>query len=371
MNKNLRKRLNRIIIAGMMVTSSVMPVFAETIKVPSKPSYTHKQFIGKTRYETGVLTAKEANKKNIIVVNGATEKMVDGLCASALVDKLDATVLPIDPNKANSEAKNIINNAENVYVIGLESAIPESFVKTIPSSVKVTRIGGKDRFETSKEIAKYLGSYDKAFLVNGVTGQADAMSMASVSAKYKAPILLTKKTSTIFDKDKDVKYFVIGGTNAISDSLEKDFGGYRIAGATRYETNRQVLKTFYPKSTTRYFTNGETLIDALSGASLSKYNGITFINKNKNLDLLKDIDTIQIGGLPFKLEFTDKEDTNKPDNDVEKPENNKPSNPNDDSNKDDVVTDEGIFDGVVDMSGQESSGEDVEVNEDDTQVGEM
>ena len=46
MNKNLRKRLNRIIIAGMMVTSSVMPIFAETINVTSKPSYTHKQFIG-------------------------------------------------------------------------------------------------------------------------------------------------------------------------------------------------------------------------------------------------------------------------------------------------------------------------------------
>ena len=366
MNKNLRKRLNRIIIAGMMVTSSVMPVFAETIKVPSKPSYTHKQFIGKTRYETGVLTAKEANKKNIIVVNGATEKMVDGLCASALVDKFDATVLPIDPNKVNSDAKKIIDNAENVYVIGLESAIPESFVKTIPSSVKVTRIGGKDRFETSKEIAKYLGSYDKAFLVNGVTGQADAMSMASVSAKYKAPILLTKKSSTIFDKKENIKYFVIGGTNAIANELEKEFGGYRIAGATRYETNRQVLKTFYSKSTTRYFTNGETLIDALSGASLSKYNGITFVNKNKNLDLLKDIDTIQIGGLPFKLEFTDKEDTNKPDNNVEKPENNKPSKPNDNSN------DDGIFDGVIDHNGEENEeSRPPAISDDDTQVGEM
>ena len=365
MNKNLRKRLNRIIIAGMMVTSSVMPIFAETINVTSKPSYTHKQFVGKTRYETGVLTAKEANKKNIIVVNGATEKMVDGLCASALVDKFDATVLPIDPNKVNSDAKKIIDNAENVYVIGLESAIPESFVKTIPSSVKVTRIGGNDRFETSKEIAKYLGSYDKAFLVNGLTGQADAMSMASVSAKYKAPILLTKKSSTIFDKKENIKYFVIGGTNAISNSLEAEFGGYRIAGATRYETNRQVLKTFYSKSTTRYFTNGETLIDALSGASLSKYNGITFVNKNKNLDLLKDMDTIQIGGLPFKLEFTDKEDTNKPDNNVEKPENNKPSKPNDDSN------DDGIFDGVIDHNGEENEEINGEMSDDDTQVGEM
>lgn len=295
MNKNLRKRLTRLTIAAMLVTSSIMPAMAETIKVHSAPKHTHKQLIGKNRYETGVLTAKEANKKNIIIVNGATEKMVDGLCASALVDKLDATVLPIDPNNTNSDAKNIINNAENVYIIGLEGAIPESFVKTIPSSVNVTRIGG---------------------------------------------------------------------TNAISEKLEKDFDAHRIAGATRYETNKQVLKTFYSKSTTRYFTNGETLIDALSGASLSKYNGITFINKKKNLDLIKDIDTVQIGGLPFNIEFTDKEEALKPDNETQKPDNNKPSKPSDDEN--DLGFDEDEI-----IHGGENEGDFGEMGDDDTQVGEM
>ncbi len=365
MNKNLRKRLTRLTIAAMLVTSSIMPAMAETIKVHSAPKHTHKQLIGKNRYETGVLTAKEANKKNIIIVNGATEKMVDGLCASALVDKLDATVLPIDPNNTNSDAKNIINNAENVYIIGLEGAIPESFVKTIPSSVNVTRIGGKDRFETSKEIAKHLGNYDKAFLVNGITGQADAMSMAPVSAKYKAPIILTKKTSTNFNKEKNINYFVIGGTNAISEKLEKDFDAHRIAGATRYETNKQVLKTFYSKSTTRYFTNGETLIDALSGASLSKYNGITFINKKKNLDLIKDIDTVQIGGLPFNIEFTDKEEALKPDNETQKPDNNKPSKPSDDEN------DLGFDEDEIIHGGENQESRPPSISDDDTQVGEM
>ena len=300
-----KKKIALLIMLGVVSTPSTLYASGrDVVKVPSYRHCTHEKMIGKDRYETGVLTTKKSKRlNNIIVVNGKEEKLVDGLCASVLIDKLDATVLPINPNKVNTDAKKIINNAKNVYIIGENEAIPYSFEESINKKVKVKRIGGKDRFETSKEIAKYLGIYDKAFLVNGVIGQADAMSMSSVSAKYKIPILLTKENSSIFDKKENIDYTVIGGTDVISNKLQNNFEAKRIGGKTRYETNKYVLNTYYPKSTIRYFTNGETLVDALSGASLSKNDGITFISRQKNHDLLEYIDTVQVGGLPYDVEF--------------------------------------------------------------------
>ena len=300
-----KKKIALLIMLGVVSTPSTLYASGrDVVKVPSYRHCTHEKMIGKDRYETGVLTTKKSKRlNNIIVVNGKEEKLVDGLCASVLIDKLDATVLPINPNKVNTDAKKIIDNAKNVYIIGENEAIPYSFEESINKKVKVKRIGGKDRFETSKEIAKYLGNYDKAFLVNGVIGQADAMSMSSVSAKYKIPILLTKENSSIFDKKENIYYTVIGGTDVISNKLQNNFEAKRIGGKTRYETNKYVLNTYYPKSTIRYFTNGETLVDALSGASLSKNYGITFISRQKNHDLLEYIDTVQVGGLPYDVEF--------------------------------------------------------------------
>ena len=292
------------LMAAAIVTSTAITSFA--IDIESSSNYTHKTIIGKDRYETGVLTAKESKRNNLIIVNGSTEKMVDGLCASVLVDKLGATVLPINPDKVSQNAKNLINNAEKIYIIGQEQAIPESFEKSISEKIEVTRIGGSDRFETSEKIAQYLGDYNKAYIVNGYTGQADAMSMSSVSARDKTPILLTRKTTSSFEKDENVSYTVIGGTDAISGGLQNSFEADRISGETRYETNRKVLSKFYPSRDTKYFTSGETLIDALSGASLSKWDGITLVSSKKNLDLLKNTDTVQIGGLSFSISFKEK-----------------------------------------------------------------
>ena len=301
----LKKSMSMLIAISMLV-SNVPIVMAkeEAVKIPSRSIYTHKEIIGKDRYETGRKVLEESKRyKNIIVVNGSEEKLVDGLCASGLVEKLNATILPINPKKVDKKSMEYINKAENVYIIGENQAIPYSFEKSINKKVKVVRIGGKDRYETSEKIAKYIGSYDKAYLVNGAIGHPDAMSISSVAAKEKSPIILTKKDSSKAEKKKGVEYTAIGGTSVISNSLVSKYSAKRIGGETRYETNRMVLNEYYPNSSVRYFTNGETLVDALSAASISKNNGITFINRHKNHDLLEYIDTVQVGGFPYDIVF--------------------------------------------------------------------
>ena len=306
-----KRNLKNKMLIGTMVLSliSVNPVYSfgeekrEVVDIPSGASFYHKKMIGKDRYETSNKILKEMGDKNetVILVN-ASEIMSDGLSASALAGKLKANIVPINPKKVNKNTMEKVKKAKTVYLIGGYNAIPKSFESNLKNK-KVIRIGGKDRVETSEKIAKYIGSYKKAYIVNGYTGQADAMSISPVAARDVSPIILTKKSNSETPKKDNVDYTVIGGENAVSEKIRKRFSSQRIDGKDRYETNRNVLKKFYPNRKSISFCNGETLVDALSGTVYAKDEGIALVNRKNNLDLLEYISTSQLGGLPFDVNF--------------------------------------------------------------------
>ena len=259
---------------------------------------THEALIGKDRYETANKIAKESKTNKLIVFN-ASKSIVDGLSASALAGKLNANILPINPNKLNEESLRLIKNANEVYIMGLYDAVPKKFEDNIRG--KVMRIGGKDRYETSEKVANYVGHYNNAFLVNGEIGQADAMSIAPVAARDASPILLVNNKSNRFTPDRNINYTAIGGRDVIPSSYVNRFRADRIGGEDRYATNRRVLETYYRWKDKIYFCNGETLVDALSGSYLAKDYGIALVNQRNNHYLLTEKSTIQLGGLNFKL----------------------------------------------------------------------
>ena len=306
-----RKIKDKILVCTMVLSLllSVNPIYSfgeekrEVVDIPSGASFYHKEMIGKDRYETSNKILKEMGDKNetVILVN-ASEIMSDGLSSSALAGKLKANIVPINPKKVNKNTMEKVKKAKTVYLIGGYNAIPKSFESNLKNK-KVIRIGGKDRVETSEKIAKYIGSYKKAYIVNGYTGQADAMSISPVAARDLSPIILTKKSNSETPKKDNVEYTVIGGKNAVSEKIRKRFSSKRIDGKDRYETNRNVLKKFYPNRKSISFCNGETLVDALSGTVYAKDEGIALVNRKNNLDLLEYISTSQLGGLPFDVNF--------------------------------------------------------------------
>lgn len=305
-----RKTRDKMLICTMVLSLlSVNPIYSfgeekrEKVDVLSGPSFYHKEMIGKDRYETSNKILKEMGDKNdtLIVVN-ASEIMSDGLSASALAGKLNANIVPINPKKLNKNTMEKIKKAKEVFLIGGYNAIPKSFESNLKNK-KVVRIGGKDRVETSEKIANYVADYKNAYIVNGYTGQADAMSISPVAARDVSPIILTKKSSSEVAKKDNVEYTIIGGEKAVSSKIQKKFSSKRIDGKDRYETNRNVLKKFYPNRSSISFCNGETLVDALSGTVYAKNEGIALVNRKNNLDLLECISTSQLGGLPFDVNF--------------------------------------------------------------------
>ncbi|MBV1818603.1 cell wall-binding repeat-containing protein [Clostridium cochlearium] len=124
--------------------------------------------------------------------------------------------------------------------------------KELAKNYKVERIGGNTRYETNAEIAKKVlveTKAEKAILVNGQDGYADALSVASIAATKGYPVIFGNKNnvpSVVKDAIKNVKeVLAVGGEGVLPEVVLKDIKAKRIAkGTDRFDTNLEVLEYF-------------------------------------------------------------------------------------------------------------------------------
>ena len=274
--------------------------------IPSKPTYTHKEIIGSDRYDTAGKIADQLGSYDTAVLVNATSTMSDGLSAAGLAGKEDAAILLVKKDSIPKATMDRLKKVKKVYIIGGENAISQKVVNEITKNVakvNVERLGGKTRVETSELVAKEIGNYKKAFVVNGFKGEADAMSASSVAAREEAPILLTNGKTSTHAKKSDVKYYVVGGKNVMNNAIADKYNAEIIAGDDRYETNREMVNEFYGASETLYFANGETLVDALTASTIAKDDGLVLVGRKSDNKILNRKNTIQVGGMNFDVDF--------------------------------------------------------------------
>ena len=160
-----------------------------------------------------------------------------------------------------------------------------------------SRLAGEDRFATAMEVAdqmKPAGGFQTIFIATG-TNYADALSATALAAQMEAPILLVNAAHEAdvinYINENSAGYanttiYVIGGTNAVSQSFQDSLYKYavnveRLAGDTRYDTNIEILeayletKTVYGDSVTGDLSeilvaSGTNYPDALSAAATDK-----------------------------------------------------------------------------------------------------
>lgn len=163
----------------------------------------------------------------------------------------------------------------------------------------VSRIYGKDRIDTSIQIAKsYIKTSEFAILANQ-NNFPDSLSATVLSKKFNAPILLTD--SKVADKSLiqeikrlQTKYFVkIGGEKSISNEVAKQLlpKGSKVRsfkGVDRYATNAEIIKE-YKDADTCIIASGENFADSLSIGAYATKNGypIVLVQKNKINDVTK------------------------------------------------------------------------------------
>lgn len=260
------------------------------------------------------------------VVLVGSQAIVDGLVASPLASEKHAPLLLTSKDKLDSNVKSEIkrvmdlkstsgiNTSKKVYLAGGVNSISKEVENELKDmGLKVTRLSGDDRYETSLAIADEVGlDNDKAFVVGG-TGLADAMSIAPVASQLKksngdldvvdgdaTPIVVVDgKAKDINNETEDflnnAQVDIIGGENSVSKDIEKaidDATGKepnRTSGDDRQATNAEVMKEtdyFEKGSVENYFvakdgsTKEDQLVDALAAAPVAANFGSTYNGKD-------------------------------------------------------------------------------------------
>lgn len=291
------KKIVSTILSAMLVLS---------MTVSSASALTMLEIKGSNRYETSALIADKQNYTTAILVN-STKSIADGLSASALAGATNAPIFLIKQNEIPTSIELRLECANKIYIIGSEGAISKSVEDGLKKSgFYVDRIGGKNRYETSvnvaTEVKKVKGGASETFIVNGVKGEADAMSISSVAARDSAPVILTNGKTISADAKKIVNSipnrYAIGLAGVMNESLVESLGATRIGGKNRFETNKKIINTFYKNVASYYLSKSDQLVDALAASPITKYSPIVLVNKNSDKSVLKGAQKITaLGGI--------------------------------------------------------------------------
>lgn len=261
---------------------------------------TQTSIIGANRYDTAAKIADNMGNYDTAILVNSDKSLADGLLASSLAGKENAPILLVKKDSIPKETLSRLQKVKKVYIIGGTAAVSSNVTNQLAYK-EITRMEG----ETSENVAKLVGNYDEAFIVNG--------------------------TSSNQTKKSGVKDFVVGGEAVVSKSLVNKFGAVRLSGSDRYKTNRAVVQKFYPNPGKLYYTKGNPLVDALTVSSLAKNDGVVLVSPKSDNSILKDKEVVQVGGMNFNVSFDTpvKPDDNKPNPDEQQnPDEQNPSGKN-------------------------------------------
>lgn len=248
MSKNSHKALASATVMSLVLTSTLaatnVQAAAEVTRMPGADRYTTAQTVAKKSF---------GKAENVVLVNGLG--YADSVSATPFAKLKNAPILLTDAeDKPSADLLATLTElgAKNIYIVGGKGVVTEAMEKELAKNYTVERIGGTSRYETNAEIAKKViaeTKAEKAILVNGQDGYADALSVASVAATKGYPVIFGNKNNVptvVKDAVKDVKEILaVGGEGVLPDAVIKAVEAKRIAkGADRFDTNLKVLEHF-------------------------------------------------------------------------------------------------------------------------------
>lgn len=263
---------------------------------PSAYSFSSLRVEGSDRYGTSVATTQAFEPGVPVLYVASGEKWADALSAGPAATVQGGALLLTDPNEMPAAVSAEITRLapRKVVVVGSELTVSAAVLGQIDALVAgpVTRLGGTDRYDTSRLIvadAFPAGSSDEVFLATG-GNFPDALSVAPVAGRAGAPVLLVDgaedsldaATTSALSRLGAESAVVIGQEPSISAGIEGELVSSgavdettRIGGASRYATSRLINEAYpsEPLVDTTYLASGEGFADALSGATAAAAQG--------------------------------------------------------------------------------------------------
>ncbi len=259
---------------------------------------------GASRYDTAVEVSKKGWSMSTKAVIATGGDFPDALSASPLAAYQNVPLLLTKTDSLPTAVKDELKRlkVKEVTLIGGEGAISPMVEMELKSlNIKTTRINGKNRYETSVNIAKQMKTSTQAVVATGSTF-ADALSIAPVAGSQKMPILLTKpnalpaEVKAHFAAKAYSKTFVVGGKGAVSDSTAKELKNpVRLSGASRYETNSAIINHFKASFAGQemYLSTGANYPDALAGSVLAAKTKAPLVLTSPNGPSAATVKTVQ------------------------------------------------------------------------------
>ncbi len=164
-----------------------------------------------------------------------------------------------------------------------EAAPPGSTAPGSPGLLappSVDRLGGVDRYAVSAAVSAdtFAPMVSVVYIASGAV-YSDALSASAAAGAHGGGVLLVEKNSIPAAIGRELarlrpqRIIVLGGTDTISDGVERDLQPYspmvtRIAGADRFAVSAAVSEqAFGPARPVAYIASGTAFPDALSGSA--------------------------------------------------------------------------------------------------------
>lgn len=217
---------------------------------------------GKSRYGTAIAASQEAfpdGATSVVIATGSN--WPDALGGASLAAAKGGPILLTQAGALPAEVLTEIRRlgATEAIVLGGEAAVGAPVVNALKAELgtsKVTRIGGKGRYETAELIAKAtvaaLGDeYDGTCFIATGGNFPDALGASPLAAAKGWPLLLagpsglSASTLGTIAEMGVTKTLILGGKAVVSDGVMTQLAGrapQRLAGANRYDTARVVAE---------------------------------------------------------------------------------------------------------------------------------
>lgn len=254
-----------------------------------------KRIEGYDRYLTAIEVSKNGwadGSSYAVIATG--ENFPDALSAAPLAKKVNSPILLTRKSRLNNETIDELKRlrVKQAYIVGGYQVISDYVEDQLKAmGIRITRLGGEDRYETSLKIASVVGTQNGVFLVKG-GDFADALSVAPIAAKKDMPIILspqkdlTPSLKNFFAARRQMNIYIVGNTSDISENISFYLiSSERISGSNKYEKNINVIKRFSEDINFGiiYGATGRDYPDALSASVLAQKTSSPIILLDKEI----------------------------------------------------------------------------------------
>lgn len=262
------------------------------VQLPLSIDVTVDRIGGVNRYETAVQVSQAGYGQGAGVVYVASGQVwADALTAGPAAAVEGGPLLLVRETEAPAVVLDEIERlgAARVVIVGGEpsvSAEVEAAIAGIASVTEVERLGGVNRYETSRMVADYaFESAEGAYVTTGKRFP-DALSAGAAAGHLQWPLLLVNtsvevpaETTALLDGLGAERVRIVGSADAVPTSNAGQFvdAGFAVArqgGTDRYMTSAIVtLSAFDAAPEGAFLANGLLFPDALAGGALAGAEG--------------------------------------------------------------------------------------------------